>query len=52
MIVGEMIVDKIIVGEMIVGKIIVSEMNCRWNELSVKWLSVKWIPPQLCEIPV
>jgi hypothetical protein len=24
-------------------KWIVGEMNCRWNELSVKWLSVKWL---------
>ncbi len=35
--VGQVIVGQMIVGQMIVGQMIVGQMNCRSNELSVKW---------------
>ncbi len=52
--VGQMIVGQTIVGQMIVGQMncrsnelsvkwTVGQMNCRSNELSVKWMSVKWL---------
>jgi hypothetical protein len=30
-----------ILGQMIVSQMIVGQMNCRSNELSVEWMSVK-----------
>jgi hypothetical protein len=33
------------VGQMNVGQMIIGQMNCWSNELSVKWMSVRWPRP-------